>query len=80
MAAGALRSLWWWRPPCLLRRVTVNFVHTDNEAMQGVLWATRGPWVTLRDVTAMKAGQPPVPIPGEIVMHRDRVAFFQVEP
>ena len=71
--------LFWWRPPCLLRRVTLNFVHGDStEALEGVLWRSRGPWLVLQDVTALKAGQQPVAMVGEIVIHRSQVAFFQV--
>jgi len=67
-------------PPCLLRRVTVNFTHDATEAMQGALWEYRRGWITLRDVSALKAGQPPVPIVGDVVISERRIAFFQVLP
>jgi len=75
-----MRWLLFWRPPCLLRRVVVNFTHDPTEAFEGVLWASRGPWLTFRDVSALKAGVPPTKIPGDVVLHRDRVAYFQVAP
>jgi hypothetical protein len=54
--------------------------HDSTEALDGVLWQCRGPWLTLRDVSALKAGQPPMRMVGDIVIHRANVAFFQVAP
>lgn len=73
-------ALCWWRPPCLLRRVIVNFQHDSTEAMEGVLWKSRGPWLTLRNVTAMKAGQPSAQMMGDVTVHRSNVAYMQVMP
>jgi hypothetical protein len=73
-----MRWLWFWRPPCLLRRVIVNFTHDSTEAMEGVLWSSRGPWLTLRDVSALKAGQPPVKLVGDVVVERSKIAYLQV--
>ena len=70
----------WWRPPCVLRRVIVNFTHNPEEAFEGVLWSTRGPWLILRDVLALHAGKVPVPMPGEVVVHRSQLAYLQVLP
>jgi hypothetical protein len=75
-----VRWLFWWRPPCLLRRVTVNFTHDPTEALEGVLWRSRGPWLTLTQVIAIKAQHEPVSLPGEVVVHRDRISFMQVAP
>ena len=75
-----LRWLLFWRPPCQLRRVIVNFTHDSSEALEGILWSARGHWVILRDVSAMKAGQPPVPMIGEVVVHRTQIAYLQVLP
>jgi len=72
--------LFWWRPPCLLRRVIVNFTHDPTEAIEGVLFSSRGPWLTLRAVSALKAGQAPVPMVGDVVLHRNQVAYLQVLP
>jgi hypothetical protein len=72
--------LWFWRPPCLLRRVILNFTHEPTEALEGVLWSSRGPWLTLRDVSAIKQGQPPLKVVGDVVIHRDHVAYLQVAP
>jgi hypothetical protein len=68
----------WWRPPCLLRVVLVTLVSDSDTALRGVLWEARGPWLTLRDVSAIKARTPPLPMDGEVVIHRSNVAFFQV--
>jgi hypothetical protein len=73
-----MRWLCFWRPPCLLRRVIVNFTHDSTEAMEGVLYAYRGGWLTLKDVSPLKAGQVPGKIPGEVVVHRSAIAFLQV--
>jgi hypothetical protein len=70
--------LCWWRPPCLLRRVLVNLTHDPTEAFEGVLWAARGPWLTFKDCAALKAGQPPVPMLGDVVIERAKVAYLQV--
>jgi hypothetical protein len=75
-----LRWFCFWRPPALLRRVIVNVTHDSTEAFEGVLWSTRGPWFTFRDCVALKAGQPPTPIPGEVVIDRARIAYLQVLP
>jgi len=70
---------WWWsRPPCLLKRVIVNVTYEQSEAFEGVLWSWRRGWCTLRDVTALKAGSPQVRIPGDVTLHADKIAYFQV--
>jgi hypothetical protein len=71
---------WWFAPPCLLRVVIVNLKSSDDSALRGVLWTSRGPWLVLRDCTGLKEGKPPVPIDGEVVIARDNVAFIQVFP
>jgi hypothetical protein len=71
---------WYWRPPCLLRRVLVNVTYNPNEALQGVLWSHRQGWIVLRDVEALTSGQPAVKVDGEVVMHVDKVAYFQILP
>ena len=75
-----MRWLCWWRPPCLLRRVLVNFTHDSTEALEGVLYRSRGPWLTLKDVSALKAGQPPVAVIGDVLIDRAKVAYLQVLP
>lgn len=76
----SLSGFFWWRPPCLRRRVIVNFVHDSTEALEGVLWASHGAYLTLRNVAALKAGQPPVPMIGEATIHRAQIAYLQVLP
>jgi hypothetical protein len=77
-----MRWLCFWQPPCLFKRVIVNFTHNPDEAIEGVLFAYRWGWLTLKDCAPLKAGRP-VPtekLPGEIVIHRDQIAFLQVAP
>jgi hypothetical protein len=62
-----------------LRTVIVNLTD-DDTAIRGVLWRSRGPWLVLRDVAILKGGVPPTPVDGEIVVHREHVAFLQVPP
>lgn len=73
-----MRWCWWWQPPCLLRRCVVNFTYSETEAIEGVFYAYRWGWLTFKDASALKGGQPPVKLPGDQVIHRDRVAFLQV--
>ena len=72
--------LFWWRPPCLLRRVTVQLKHDETEALEGVLWGSRGPWLTLKQVVALKAGRERESLTGDAVIHRSNVAFLEVLP
>lgn len=74
-----MRWLAWWRPPCVLRTVIINFRGSD-EAIKAVLWSSRGQWLTFKQTSLLKAGQPPVPMDGDVVIHRDRVLFMQVLP
>jgi hypothetical protein len=75
-----MRWLCFWRPPCLLRRVIVNLAYNPEEALQGVLWSSRGGWITLKEASAITAGRPPAKIEGDVVIHLSKVAFFQVVP
>lgn len=72
------RWLCFWRPPCQLKRVIVNFTHDPTEAFEGVLWSYRGGWLTLRDASALKAGVPPAKIPGDVILHQSKIAYLQV--
>lgn len=71
------RWLMWWLPPAMLRVCIVNFTDDPGTAIKGVLWSSRGPWLTFRDCAILKAGASPAKLDGEIVIHRDRVAFLQ---
>jgi hypothetical protein len=73
--------LFWWRPPCLLQGCIVN-LKTDGVAIRGVLWAARGPWLTLKDGALIKAeaGAVPIPIDHEVIVHRSNISFIQVLP
>jgi hypothetical protein len=67
----------WWRPPCLLRTVIVNLKSDADTALRGVLWRARGPWLVLRDVSLLHASAKPAPVDGEVIVHRDNIAFVQ---
>jgi hypothetical protein len=72
------RALLWWRPPCLLHRVIVNLKADRDVALRGVLFGSRGAWLTLRDVTALRTSGPPAKVDGEVCVHRSNVSFIQV--
>lgn len=73
-----MRWLLWWRPPCLLRSVIVNL--TGDRAISGVLWTSRGAWLTVRQAQVQEGQGSAVPVDGEVVVHRDKVSFIQVLP
>jgi hypothetical protein len=75
-----LRWLCFWWPPCLLRATIVNLKDDPSTAIRGVLWSSRGHWLTFRDCSLLKAGQPPARMDGEVVIPRANVAFLQVVP
>jgi hypothetical protein len=60
--------------------VIVNFRHDPTEAIEGLCWAYRGGWLTLKDAAALKAGQPPAAMIGEVVIHRSQISYTQVLP
>ena len=72
--------LLWSRPPCLLKAVIVNLKDDPTTALRGVLWSYRGGWFTLVDAYVLKASIDPARVDGQVVIHRDNVAFFQVLP
>ncbi len=77
----ALVGLGWWvldQPPCVRQRVIVNLKSDPDTALSGVLWSSRGPWLVLRAVVALKSDRQPVPVDGESVIHRQNVHFLQV--
>ena len=64
----------------MLRRVIVNQASDTSVSLTGVLWQSRGAWITLKDVSLLKAGTPPMPMDGEVLIHREQIAFMQVLP
>jgi hypothetical protein len=74
------RWRWPWQPPCLAREVFVNLKSAEDEVIHGVLWTTRGYWLVLKECEALKQGQPPERLRGEVLVHRSNVAFLQVRP
>jgi hypothetical protein len=45
-----------------------------------VLWRSRGAWLVLKDCAMLKPNHEPLPMDGDVVIHRDRIAFIQVLP
>lgn len=70
------RRLLWWLPPYVLRSVVVNF-RDDVPPIGGVVWSSRGGFLTLKQATLDPAGRR-TPIDGEVVIERDKLAFVQV--
>lgn len=68
----------WWRPPCLLREVIVNLKDDPGTAIRGVLWSSRGAWLTLRNASLLRTAGEPSAVDGEVVVHRSNVSFLQV--
>jgi hypothetical protein len=60
--------------------VIVNLKDDPSTAIRGVLWQSRGAWLTLRKAHVLHAGDEPTTADGEIVVHRSNVAFLQVLP
>lgn len=75
-----MRWLLWWRPPAMLRPCIVNLKDDKTQAIKGLLWSSRGPWLTFRDCSGLQVGQPPQPLDGEVHILRSNVAFLQVLP
>jgi hypothetical protein len=61
-----------------LRTVIANLRDDPTTAIKGVLWSSRGPWLTLRSASLLKTGAAPTPMDGEVVVHRSNVSFLQV--
>lgn len=81
LAVGfAAAWLWLEQPPCVKRRVMVNLKSDEDAAYEGILWSTRGRWITLKDVTAHKVERPSLRVDGEAVFHRDAILFMQILP
>ena len=71
---------WWWQSPAVLRVVIVNLRHDSTEAVRGVLWTSRGPWLVLRNAALLRGNQEPAPVDGDVIIPRDNVSFLQVLP
>jgi len=68
---------WWWRPPYVLRTVILNFRDEASVPIGGVLWSSRGPYLTLKQATLDPANQK-VALDGDVIVERERLAFVQV--
>jgi hypothetical protein len=70
----------WLGPPALLHSVVVNLIADPDTAISGVLWQSRGPWLVLRKASVLKPNLEPMPVDGDVLVHRHNVAFVQVLP
>lgn len=70
----AVLNAWAGRRLAVRRRVMVTTI--PGAAFHGILWARRGPWLILRDVTVHSDGQA-VPADGEVIIDRRVVLFIQ---
>lgn len=66
----------WWRHWPVCQRVLVQM--EDGRAFAGVMYARRGPLLVLRDAQLVEPGTEPVPVDGEVLIERPKVAFIQV--
>ncbi len=57
--------------------VIVN-LKSEETALRGVLWQSRGAWLTLRTVALLKTDGSYSPLDGEVIVPRENVAFLQV--
>ncbi|MPZ66176.1 MAG: hypothetical protein GEU83_11895 [Pseudonocardiaceae bacterium] len=58
------------------RRVVVQL--TDDRAMTGILWRRTRGLVVVRGAELVEPGRDPVPMDGEIVLERERIAWVQI--
>lgn len=66
-------------PPCLLQSVIVNLKDDPAVALHGVLFDTRGHWFILRQASMLKAGEPPTPVDGELLVPVSNISFLQAD-
>lgn len=67
-----------WRRWPICRHVLVNL--DDGRAFDGILFARRGPLLTLRQAKLIEPGNDPVDVDGEVLIERTRISFIQVQP
>lgn len=79
---GTAAAVWFYldRPPCLSQRVIVNLSGDPETAYNGVLWRSRGSWIVLKDVRAMRSDGKVTVVDGETVFPRGQILFMQVPP
>ncbi len=58
----------------------MNLKDDPTTAIKGVLWSARGPWLTIVSPELLKAATQPTRMDGDVIVHRDNVAFLQAVP
>lgn len=66
--------------PAISRTVLINIRSDESAALRGVLWEMRDGWLVLKSAHALRANVEPAPVDGDVLIHRDNVAFIQVLP
>ena len=74
LLAALLVDIWHRRRLAVRRRVVVSTLGGD--AFSGILWARRGPYLVLRDVTVHSGGNT-VAADGDVILDRAVIAFVQ---
>lgn len=68
-----------WRRAAVRRDVLVNL--RTGKAIRGVMWASRGPLLVLKDAELVEAnGSPPIRLDGDVIVERSNLDFVQVIP
>lgn len=62
----------------MLQTVIVSLIAPDGGALRGVLWRSRGPWLVLKDATAVRDGHAPEALAGDVIVERRNVAFMEI--
>lgn len=73
--------VWVWRPERIMRRQVrrrVLVTLKDGQAFSGVLWVADRRLVVLKDAAMVVDGGQPVPIDGEVLLHREDISFVQM--
>jgi hypothetical protein len=75
---------WRWhrdtQMPALKCLVLLNFTHSENSALRGVLFARHGEYLLLKQVTLVHGDGTTAIADGDVLIDRARVAFLQVLP
>jgi hypothetical protein len=58
------------------RHVVVNL--EDGRALDGILYAKRGPLLELRNAQLFQPGSKPVPVDGAVIVERPKITFIQI--
>lgn len=66
--------------PIERRTVLINFVHSGNPSVRGVLFSRRAGFLVLKSVSLVERDGSVVPVDGDVVVELGQVLFLQVLP